>query len=752
MNFVFLNCDDTKMMLRKKYYDVINTGKLHVYFSFRVQVVVLVVCGFFMAPHFAMAQNLVAVDSLKEEMRKAPDSIKFELLRGLFREYVNFDLDEALHYSNDAMNLALSQGDSLMIVNACLMKGGALKSKGDVRDAIQLYLNAFAISKRNKFRQQIKYLLNNLAVSYEAIANYDLALDYHFQSLEMRKLEDNPLDLSIVYNNIGVVYQGLKDYENALKYYTLSNEIIEKNQITHGVILSLINIGIALNELSRYDEAINYANKALTHCKDCEPRLVVLIHNNLGNSYLRTNQIDKAELNFLKAIEVARKTEFPEDLILSLRSLAKVESKKRDFSAALRYVNDAQELAQQTDLKSLMLENYGVYAEIYSAQGQYQKASEYKDKYIKLNGEIYNGDLIKNISNVQTRHEEKENLKTIAAKDEVLSLQQEVISRQRQQFVFIIIITILVMILAFVSFWASNRQRKANKALAEANDTIERKNNELKDVNASLEGIVKQRTMELTKVNNELDHFIYKTSHDIRGPLASIKGICNVAILDVKDEMAQGYLKKLDETVDKLNSILTRLLIVNQINNKELKSETVDLKEVFEEILLLERKKGLPSRLAITYDIKGQVHLESDRELVRLMLENLIDNGIKFHNHSERVEPFVKTKITADAESVIIQVTDNGIGIDQVSKDHIFQMFVRASERSETGGIGLYLTRLATERLHGTIDVITTRDRYTEFTVVLPKDLGSVLESERIAALQRKIELEASKQKPVRVS
>lgn len=741
------------MRLENKYYDVINQSKLHVYFTFRVRILTAAFCCVLFCAPFAGAQDQHAIDSLKSQLKKVPDSTRFEIYRALFREYVSVDLGEALRYSSEAMDLALSKGDSLMIVNACLMKGGALKSKGDVREAIQYYLNGLGIAKRNKYRQQIKYLLNNLGISYELIANYDLALDYSFQSLELRKLEGDPLDLSITYNNIGVVYQGFKDYENALKYYNLSYETIEKNQITYGAVLCLANIGIILNDLGRYDEAIEKLNIALARCNnDCEPHLMVLCRNTIGSSYLRLNQVDKAELHFLKAIEIARKIEFPEDLIISLRSLAKVDLKKRDFAAALGYLDEAQDLAQRTDLKSLILENYVVYADIYSAQGQYQKASDFKDKYIKLNGEIYNGDLIKNISNIQTRYEEKENLRTIAAKDEVLVLQQEVISRQRQQFFFIVVITILVMGLAFVSFWAGNRQRAANKALAEAKGIIERQNNELKDINTGLEGIVKQRTMELTKVNEELDHFIYKTSHDIRGPLASFKGMCNVAMLDVKDKVALDYLKKLDLAADKLNSILTRLLIVNQINSAELKSEPIDLRAIFEEILLLERKKGLPSRLAITYDVKDDVNLKSDRNLVRLVLENLVDNGIKFHNHSERVEPFVKARISASNGSVVIKVIDNGIGIDQANKDQIFQMFVRASERSETGGIGLYLTKLATERLHGTIDLITTPERYTEFTVILPQDLGAVLEAQRITELQRERDLEEGKQKPVQVS
>ena len=102
---------------------------------------------------------------------------------------------------------------------------------------------------------------------------------------------------------------------------------------------------------------------------------------------------------------------------------------------------------------------------------------------------------------------------------------------------------------------------------------------------------------QLTKVNEELDNFIYKTSHDIRGPLASLKGMVNLAIMDVKDDKALGYLEKLDLTAEKLNMVLTRLLIVNRINHAELKPETVHFEPIIQEILTLEVKKGVPAKV-----------------------------------------------------------------------------------------------------------------------------------------------------------
>jgi signal transduction histidine kinase len=196
--------------------------------------------------------------------------------------------------------------------------------------------------------------------------------------------------------------------------------------------------------------------------------------------------------------------------------------------------------------------------------------------------------------------------------------------------------------------------------------------------------------------------------------------MCNVALMDVKDPLALNYLHKLDITAEKLNTILTRLLIVNQINNSSLSNDRIDFEAIVDDILTLERKKGMPRRLKITKNICPKTVFHSDAQFVRIILENLIDNAIKFYNDSERADPFVNINIGGNGEYVSINVVDNGIGISEVHPDKIFQMFSRASERSETGGIGLYITKTATEKLGGTVHLKTTPDGYTEFYVKLP--------------------------------
>ena len=173
------------------------------------------------------------------------------------------------------------------------------------------------------------------------------------------------------------------------------------------------------------------------------------------------------------------------------------------------------------------------------------------------------------------------------------------------------------------------------------------------------------------------------------------------------------------------------MLIINQINQSVINPDFIDFHAILYDILLIENKKGIPARLKISFDIDKDIVFRSDKDLIKIILENLIDNAIKFRNDSVRVEPFVDVRIWKEAAMVVLSVKDNGIGISSADREKIFQMFVRVSERSESGGIGLYLTRLATEKAEGKIDIQTSVEGYTEFSVVFPNDLSLILEKRK---------------------
>jgi signal transduction histidine kinase len=697
------------------------------------------------------------VDSLRAVLPNVERMDRFNVLFELFRISLSKDLKDAESYANEANQIAIVERDTLSIVKSYNALGFIKKEAGHHRLAITYFEKALTLARKNGYKAQVKFLLNNLGLSNALSANYAKALDYHLESLKLREVDNDTVAILVALNNIGVLYQDLEDYENALTYYKRNYDLNMISSKQHDFELSLINLADINNSLARYGQAKKYVEEFFNYCNDtknCDNREIAFAHNALGLAYLNSGEYTNAENEFFIAMKLFADLKVPE-YANAYYSLALVRYKMNDWQGALEKLTMAQRLAEELEIPKYRLKNYQLFSDIYTQKKDFQRATEYQKMYIALNDEIYSADLIKNIALVQAEHQEAENLRTIAARDQEIINRDEVLNLQKKQFLFLGVIAALVTVLAIVFYRAQRRQARSNELLEKVNyqleaaqRTIERKNHELVKSNMELDHHVKDRTRELynsneayKKVNEELDNFIYKTSHDIRGPLTSLKGITHLAIREAKDESVVEYLNKLDLTADKLNKILTRLQIINQINHANLNPDLIDFTSMVDEILAVERKRGIPPRMAINIEIAPGIILFSDKALLQIVLDNLIDNAIKFYNDSDRKEPFVNVTIVGSSEGVVIKVLDNGIGLRNIKQNEVFRMFVRASERSETGGIGLYLAKLSTEKLGGNIELNVTAEEYTEFVVTLPPDLRIILsmreEKERELRMER---------------
>lgn len=687
-------------------------------------VVVLIVAGLKI-----YAQSSNRIDSLKVKITQVDGVQRFDATYELGLEYYyQNDLASSIEQFKAAQSLALKVGDSLRIVKSIRVKSQMLFRLGQTDQAFEELFWILRIARRQGFKDEQEKIVNLLAIAYTYQANYDKALEYHFENLDLREEKGDHADIRSSLNNIGIVYFKLRNYPKALEYYLLALDHDRKVEESDFKDQLLINTALCYNQLKKYDEAREFITRAIEFCSpNCNQNTILHGEFGLGVSYYGQNNLKEAKTHFEKSLQIAQKVENIRFQAENLIYLAHIFAKILNYDSALVALDATEAIATENGFNELLIEAFKEYSSLYSKQRDFERASFYQQKYITLKDSIYSGQLIDRIAKIQTEYQERVNLQTIASKDET-------IARQRAFTILVAIIAVLAGALIFVLYQSIKVKRKVNADLSDAKAIIEDQNRQLRSSNVHLNMELKEKNVELQKandslhrVNDELDNFIYKTSHDIRGPLASLKGMCNVALMDVKDPLALNYLQKLDITAEKLNTILTRLLIVNQINNSSIGQERIDFDAIVDEILLLERKKGMPKRLKISKSICPKTVFHSDPQFVRIILENLIDNAIKFYNDSERVEPFVNISIGDDGEHVSINVVDNGIGISEVHPDKIFQMFSRASERSETGGIGLYITKTASEKLGGTVHLKTTPEGYTEFYVKLPYSYNRIV-------------------------
>lgn len=675
------------------------------------------------------AQNRTAIDSLSALVPQKSGIDKFDVLYELgFEYYETGNIEQALKEFEGAQRIAGAYGDSLRMVKSTRVKFQMLRRLDQAQMALPELLTILPIAKRNGYKNEEEYVLNLLAITYTLYANYDKALQYHFEALVLREQDGDHAKIRETLNNIGVVYFKLKSYQKALDYYLLALEHDDKLERSNFKDQLLINIALCHNYLGHHEEAMKLINEGIRYCgADCGTYTLLNGELGLGLSYFGLKRYDESAEHLHKSLAIASRTDNLRFQAENLIFLAKILVIQKSYDSALVVLKKTEQISKDYGLNEILIESYKEFAQTYTAQKDFVKASTFQHQYITLKDSIYSGELIDRLAKIQTQFQERVNLQTIASKEET-------IERQRLLNIAIAIIALLATALIFVLRHSINVKRKVNADLSDAKAIIEDQNRQLTSSNVSLNQELKEKNIDLQKandslqrVNEELDNFIYKTSHDIRGPLASLKGMCNVALMDVKDPLALSYLQKLDITAEKLNTILTRLLIVNQINNSTIGTGPIDFESIVDDILTLERKKGLPRRLTITKKICTDIEFHSDKEFVRIILENLIDNAIKFYNDSERVTPFVDIAIHAREEYISINVVDNGIGISEVHPDKIFQMFSRASERSETGGIGLFITKTAAEKLGGSVHLKTTPEGYTEFYVKLPITPSRVL-------------------------
>ena len=230
---------------------------------------------------------------------------------------------------------------------------------------------------------------------------------------------------------------------------------------------------------------------------------------------------------------------------------------------------------------------------------------------------------------------------------------------------------------------------------------------------------LKIRNIELQKAYDELDKFVYSASHDLRAPLMSIQGIVNLAMLK-KDVASQNeYLTLIEQCVQKLDNFIINIIdyyknsrgatSVNEINFKELVNEIRDT------ICYL---PGF-EKIKVTIDIQEDVSFKTDLVKIRIILNNLISNAIKYQDLTKENQ-FINITILTTKLECKITIEDNGIGIKQEEQEDIFKMFHRGRVKNSGSGIGLYIVSEAVNKLNGTLDVNSKYGQGTTFIVTIP--------------------------------
>jgi two-component system, OmpR family, phosphate regulon sensor histidine kinase PhoR len=192
-------------------------------------------------------------------------------------------------------------------------------------------------------------------------------------------------------------------------------------------------------------------------------------------------------------------------------------------------------------------------------------------------------------------------------------------------------------------------------------------------------------------------------SHDLKAPLANIEALVN----DITESMNESNQEKRDtsvmliDSIKKMRNVIDELSEVSKIEGHYQETiESVSFENILHEVEWTIKDKINESHAHINLDIKER-EIEFSRKNLRSILYNLLSNAIKYKAPGRTPEILVKTE--KDAGFVQITVKDNGMGIAEAEKDHIFDQFTRLEKGVEGTGIGLYLVKKIVENEGGKI-------------------------------------------------
>ena len=209
----------------------------------------------------------------------------------------------------------------------------------------------------------------------------------------------------------------------------------------------------------------------------------------------------------------------------------------------------------------------------------------------------------------------------------------------------------------------------------------------------------------LRKANDELAQFNYRVSHDIVAPISTARGFLELAIDEIGSDDTEELAELLGEVssqIDRLDNLIMDLSTLAHADVDRKVFEAIDLRQLIEE---LKKDYANSAGCELTLDVDLAIaELQSDPRRIRQVLANLIDNAAKYHDPKERV-PRAAVRSRREGNMTVIEVSDNGIGIDRDFAERAFEMFTRGDSSSSGTGLGLYIIRKHIERLGGTLTI-----------------------------------------------
>jgi signal transduction histidine kinase/Tfp pilus assembly protein PilF len=604
-----------------------------------------------------------SIDSLENLVITTPnDTTKVWLLNRLVTALREGDNNKALDHAQSAKELAEVLGYERGLGLALENLGWLSYRKGDYSKAFQLATQALAISE--KFRD------------HSGIAR--------------------------CLNNIGAIYFEQKQYDVAVENFRKAQRIASYSGDALTIARSLNNIAYTMTFANQRDSALYYAERALYASRKMRSAyLEGYAYRTMGDVDIVSNRVKNGLFKFWRTLALAEAVDNKFLKVSTLHRVGQSFIRLNQPDSAVKYLSQNIEMANAFGYSDELEVAYKLMSEAYSQKNELQKAFEFQSQYVRLHDSLYDQRNGEQLALMQARFESALKEAEIELLKKDTQIKQQEINSQQIWMYFTIGVLSMTAIMAFVLLYSNWHKRKANRLLG-------LKNNE-----------IQAQAIQLSNLNATKDKLLSIISHDVRGPLASLRGLINIIC---KGELTQQEFiansVRLRHNLDVVQDDLDNLLYwsQSQLNGIRIKHEEIKIKSIIDEKVKLFADAADRKAISIINDVAEDVVVLADKNHLGLIVRNLLANAIKFNARGGSI--LIQDNSTDD--QVEISIKDSGVGIDSVSLQKLFNSqthFSSVGTEQEKGvGIGLLLTKEFIEKNGGSIWVTSEVGKGSTFT------------------------------------
>ncbi len=564
--------------------------------------------------------------------------------------------------------------------------------------AIDILNTALKLATTADSKIQQASILRAMGSVYISQADLDKATQVLFSSIKISEDIKEWEGAASAYILLGRLHmeKGLDDNasKNALKYFIKSLDALEKAGNKKRIAAVLNNIGTAYGSMNDYSTAIVYLLKSLKIREEIKDDAgIASTLSNIGLIYSHQNDYDKALVYQMKSLVIRERIGDKKMIANSLNNIGDVYAAKGDYDKAIEWLKKGLESALEIGNKYFEKNSYNGLTEVYEAKNDFANALIYARKYEELKDMMLNAESDEQIQELETKYETEKKEKTIQnLTKEQLAKETEIVRRRTVNTFVLIGASVIALVLLFT--YRTYRQKQ------EANEL-------------------------LTKLDKEKNEFLGIAAHDLKNPLQTIIGYCQMQTSYFDKLSKEKILKQtnnIEITSARMLDLVSNLLDINAIEeglikvNKEKTALFPLLEKITDGIENQASQKGIKVHLDTT---EKNMEVITDALLLRQIIENLLSNGIKYSpESSEVVLRCAKTNGTIE-----IAIIDSGPGIPVDEQELLFKKFSRLSTRPTAGesshGLGLSIVKKLSDLLSIEVSFESEQGKGSTFKLLL---------------------------------